>query len=164
MIVVSDTTPLISFLKINRLDILEQVFGQVLVPQAVYNELTVNNDFPDEIEKIKNATFLKCVVVDHEQVALIQEQTGLDLGESEAIAYAQNSNTDVLLMDELKGRLVAKTFGIKLVGTIGILMESLRKGYTQKNEVQEYVRVFRESHRRISERLLEQLLEYSENF
>lgn len=102
--------------------------------------------------------------MDHEQVALIQEQTGLDLGESEAIAYAQNSNTDVLLMDELKGRLVAKTFGIKLVGTIGILMESLRKGYTQKNEVQEYVRVFRESHRRISERLLEQLLEYSENF
>ncbi len=39
MIVVSDTTPLISLLKINRLDLLEKLFGEVFIPQAVFNEL-----------------------------------------------------------------------------------------------------------------------------
>ena len=42
MIVVSDTTPLISLLKINRIDLLEKLFGDVLIPQAVFDELTVN--------------------------------------------------------------------------------------------------------------------------
>lgn len=42
MIVVSDTTPLISLSKINRLDLLEKLFGEVLIPQAVFNELTVD--------------------------------------------------------------------------------------------------------------------------
>ena len=39
MIVVSDTTPLISLLKINRIDLLEKLFGDVLIPQAVFDEL-----------------------------------------------------------------------------------------------------------------------------
>lgn len=42
MIVVSDTTPLISLLKIDRIDLLEKLFGQVLVPQAVFDELTAD--------------------------------------------------------------------------------------------------------------------------
>ena len=51
MIVVSDTTPIISFLKINRLDILEKLFGEVLLPEAVYDELTSNQVFLDEAEQ-----------------------------------------------------------------------------------------------------------------
>lgn len=50
----------------------------------------MNNEFPEEIEKINEASFLKCVDVDSAQVALVQMQTGLDLGESEAIVYAKN--------------------------------------------------------------------------
>nr|WP_296063477.1 hypothetical protein [uncultured Mediterraneibacter sp.] len=42
MIVVSDTTPLISLLKINRLDLLQELFGEVLIPQAVFDELTAD--------------------------------------------------------------------------------------------------------------------------
>lgn len=42
MIVVSDTTPLISLLKIDRIGLLEKLFGQVLIPQAVFDELTVD--------------------------------------------------------------------------------------------------------------------------
>jgi hypothetical protein len=48
MIVVSDATPIISFLKINRLDILGKLFGEVLLPEAVYEELTSNQDFQEE--------------------------------------------------------------------------------------------------------------------
>ena len=45
MIVVSDTTPLISLLKIDCIDLLEKLFGQVLIPQAVFDELTANERY-----------------------------------------------------------------------------------------------------------------------
>ena len=45
MIVASDTTPLISLLKISRLDLLEKLFGEVLIPSAVFNELTTDERF-----------------------------------------------------------------------------------------------------------------------
>ena len=51
MIVVSDTTPLISLLKINRIDLLEKLFGDVLIPQAVFDELTVNERFRLEADE-----------------------------------------------------------------------------------------------------------------
>ena len=51
MIVVSDATPIISFLKINRLDILNKLFGEVLLPEAVYEELTSNSAFQEEADE-----------------------------------------------------------------------------------------------------------------
>ena len=42
MTIISDTTPIISLIKINRLDLLQKLFGEVLIPEAVYRELTTN--------------------------------------------------------------------------------------------------------------------------
>lgn len=44
MIVIADTTPIISLLKIKRLDILHHLFGEVIIPQAVYKELLVSEN------------------------------------------------------------------------------------------------------------------------
>lgn len=57
MIVVSDTTPLISLLKIGRLDLLQKLFGEVHVPRAVFAELTQNPRFTEEAEQVRS---LKC--------------------------------------------------------------------------------------------------------
>ena len=62
MIVVSDTTPIISLLKINRLNLLEKSFGKVLIPNAVYEELTADIRFIEEAKIIKNAPDRKSVV------------------------------------------------------------------------------------------------------
>ena len=59
MIVVSDTTPLISLLKIERLDLLKKLFGNVLIPQAVYEELTVDERFSMEAEQLRQKDFPK---------------------------------------------------------------------------------------------------------
>lgn len=48
MIVVSDSTPLISLMKADRLDILHQLFGEILIPDAVFNELTANDRYTEE--------------------------------------------------------------------------------------------------------------------
>ncbi len=52
MIVVSDTTPLISFLKIGHISLLEKLFGRVFIPQAVYRELSANVKYQHEALQI----------------------------------------------------------------------------------------------------------------
>ena len=61
MIVVADTTPLISLMKASRLDILEPLFKEVLIPQAVYEEMKTNSVFQDEANQIKNSNFIKMI-------------------------------------------------------------------------------------------------------
>lgn len=51
MIIISDTTPIISLLKINRLDLLEKSFGEVLIPNAVYEELTADKRFMKKLKQ-----------------------------------------------------------------------------------------------------------------
>ena len=58
MIVVSDTTPLISLLKINRIDLLEKLFGEVLIPEAVFNELTIDERFRLEANQIRQKKYI----------------------------------------------------------------------------------------------------------
>ena len=58
MIVVSDTTPIISLMKIERLELLQKLFGVVYIPKAVYQELTENEAFPEEIRMVQECEFL----------------------------------------------------------------------------------------------------------
>ena len=99
MIVVSDATPVISLLKINQLNLLHGLFQEVLIPQAVYDELTLNPAFEKEVIQIKECTFITKVEVGQESsVNLFQRVTGLDRGESEAIIYTDNEGADLILM------------------------------------------------------------------
>lgn len=58
MIVVSDTTPIISLIKANRLDLLEKLYGTVLIPKAVYDELLSNDSYFEERLQIQETSFL----------------------------------------------------------------------------------------------------------
>jgi len=58
MIIVSNTTPIISLAKAGILDLLGDVYGEILISQAVYDELTTNITFADEVNKIKECKFL----------------------------------------------------------------------------------------------------------
>ena len=105
MLIVSDTTPIISLMKIEQLYLLEKMFGYIVIPKAVYDELTVNEKFAKEILKIKEAEFVKVGEVKNDSsVNILRNVTGLDAGESEAIVMAGEKEADLLLMDEHKGR------------------------------------------------------------
>ena len=71
MIVVSDTTQLISLLNINRIDLLEKLFGDVLIPQAVFDELTVNERFRLEADEIRQKKFIVVKPVNNPESASI---------------------------------------------------------------------------------------------
>lgn len=165
MIVVSDTTPLITLMKIGHLELLEKTFGEVHIPEAVYSELTSNPRFQSEITQIQNCPFIHVKKVsDERSVNLFRRATGLDLGESEAIILSDDMHADLLLIDELKGRQVAEQMGIKIMGTIGFLLASFEEKNISEPEIIESIEILHNSSRHISERYLELLLKrISEN-
>lgn len=159
MIIVSDTTPIISILKIDRLDLLKSIFSEIMIPKAVFDELTVNSKFPNEAEKVKNCDFFKVVELsDRKEVDLFQRETGLDLGESEAIIFSKIENANTLLIDEVKGRFVAKSLGLKLMGTVGILITAFKTNLITKEQVLHYVEILKSEHRHIGQSVFNQLL------
>ena len=163
MIVVSDTTPLISLLKINRIDLLEKLFGDVLIPQAVFDELTVDERFRLEADQIRQTKFIAVKPVNNPESAnILKRATGLDQGESEAIVLTDELKADLLLMDEAKGRNVSAQMGIRIMGTIGILMAYEEQELTS-DEVRECVDGLQRAGRHIGQRHYQMLLSRLKN-
>ena len=109
---------------------------------------------------IQESKFIKKVTVrDSKSVELLRRSTGLDAGESEAIILSDSLNADVLLMDETRGRKVAKQMGIQIMGTIGVLMLAYEEDRLSKEEILACVDVLKYNGRHISNKLYEQLLQ-----
>ena len=160
MIVVSDSTPLITLMKAMQLDVLHKLFGDILIPDAVFHEVTTNDNFPEEAEIIRNSNFIRRVSVkDDRAVLLLQRVTGLDRGESEAIVYADDNRADILLIDENAGRKVAQRVGLAIMGSVGVLVNACREGYLTPSDVEEAFRRMRAANRHISERLMRDALD-----
>ena len=160
MIVVSDTTPLISLLKADRLDVLEKLFREVCIPPAVFDELTMNPCYEAEAEMIRSCPFIVVAAVsDSSAVLQVSRDDGLDLGESEAIVLTKELSADLLLMDEARGRDVARSMGIRITGTIGILLNAYEQGFLSKQDVTDCIEKLRDSNRFIGERYLKLLIE-----
>jgi hypothetical protein len=164
MIVVSDTTPIISLMKAGQLEVLQKLFGIVCIPKAVYRELTENETFAEEVRMIRECEFLCMEEVSNEKsVIILRKFTGLDAGESEAIILADEKQSDVLLMDEHRGRQVAQKMGIMITGTIGILTQAFDEGMLTKEDVEDCIERMKESEIRISEKLYQKLREHISN-
>ena len=122
---ISNTTPILSLLKINKLDLLKELFGTVAVPNAVFQEIEKGKEKPFyqdlslldwiEIEYIKNTDSLAYFI-------------DLDAGEAEVLILAKEQNADLVIMDEIMGRRYAKQLEFNLTGTIGILLKAKEKG------------------------------------
>ncbi|PZV11056.1 MAG: DUF3368 domain-containing protein [Leptolyngbya sp.] len=121
MIIVSNTTPLSELAKIDCLDVLQLLFSKILIPPAVYAELTTGNH-PAAIA-IPAATWIETQAVNQaERIEQLLQTPGLDRGECAAIALAEELNADRLLIDERVGRSLAQKLELPVIGTIGILL------------------------------------------
>ena len=161
MIVISDTTPVISLIKAGRLGLLQKLFQEVMIPKAVYEELTENEQFKMEADLVRNCSFI--VVTDVENftsVNILRNVTGLDAGESEALVLYKEQNADLLLMDENKGRKVAKQMGVTHIGTMGVLILAWDKKILEADEVGECLDIMVKSEIRLSSSLCNKVLEY----
>jgi predicted nucleic acid-binding protein len=127
MITVSNTSPLLSFAKIDRLDLLESLCQSIFIPNAVHDELMVRKERRDA-QAIAQAKWIQVTPVKNQRAVHQLMRRDLDLGESEAIVLAKELNADRLLLDDLAARQIASRRKIPIVGSLGLLLlaKSLR--------------------------------------
>lgn len=158
MIIVADTTPIITLLKIDKLSLLEKLFGKIIVPKAVFRELAQNNKFVNEADIITKNNFIEVQDVStHDTVELFRKSTGLDAGESEALVLAEKLQADMMLLDEKKARKMASLMNIKVMGTVGILIKAYEKKIISKDEILVSVNIMKSYGRFVSESVYEEL-------
>lgn len=123
MIIVCDTSPINNLAAINQLNLLHQLYGTVVIPKAVYQEL-IAPDFPvaGAIE-VQTLSWIQTYQVNNNAVVEAL-QNELDLGEAQAIALALELQADQLLIDERLGRTVAARLNLRYTGILGILIEA----------------------------------------
>ncbi len=123
MIIVSDTSPINNLAAIGHLHLLKALYGQLIIPEAVYQELT-SPDFPvaGAIE-VQTLDWIKTQAVTN-QAVLVSLSEELDPGEAAAIALAVELQATQLLIDERRGRLIADRFELSYTGILGILIEA----------------------------------------
>lgn len=119
MIVVSDTSPISALLSVGKQDILLQLFGDVIIPQAVNDELL---HFHKELP-----SWLRVQSVQDSSASAKYAQV-VDEGEAEAIELAKELHADRLLIDERKGRQLALREGLSVIGLLGVVLLARRKG------------------------------------
>lgn len=123
--VVSNTTPLISLLKLARLDILRELYSEVHIPRAVFQEIEAGRKKKYYQDLTKNNWIRVVEIQDRQAVKYFLD---LDAGEAEAIVLATEINADLILLDEKLGRFHAKHADLRVTGTIGVLIKAKKQG------------------------------------
>ncbi|MBS3098397.1 DUF3368 domain-containing protein [Candidatus Woesearchaeota archaeon] len=127
--IVCNSTVLVYLSKIDRLYLLKELFGEILIPEAVKKEVIdegKKRNYIDaiEIEKAVNEGWIKVQKI---AVEPILEKIGIDAGEAEAISLAHKRKLEVLV-DQDHARDAAKLLRINPKGTIRVLLLALKEG------------------------------------
>lgn len=149
--VVSDTTALIMLTAQQRLDLFAGCFDQVLLPDAVYREWLAGD--PGVVGIVRQRSWLEVVTVD-EVPLLVELRTLLDPGEAEALALARQRDLP-LIVDEKKGRRVARMMGVPVLGMVGVLLLALQREILDPQTAKQILVNAKEQGFRLSDRLFE---------
>lgn len=150
-IVVADTGALISLGIVGHIDLIEKVFGDFYIANAVWEELQV----------YENPEFEKNFLFDLEKrVVKIKSRNHLsvlmDYGESESVILYEELNADYLIIDDNKARMIAESLDVNCIGSIGFLIKAKQKGLV--NDLKSIFKKWLENERYFSKRLLNKVL------
>lgn len=128
MRVVSNTSPLILLSKIERLELLIQLYGEILVPPAVFAEIEEKpGPEVDAIRRVKEAGQIRVQSVADGDLRDVPAELGP--GERESIALALGTGAELILLDDQEGRVLARRRGLAVSGTVGVLVEAKIRGH-----------------------------------
>ena len=148
MIVVSDSTTLIILSDLGRLVYLKNIFKHILIPPKVYEEINFKKEFslPEYME----------IIHPKESEQLQELKMLLDDGESEAIALALEKGLP-LVIDEKKGRRIAKNLSLDIIGLLGIIYLNIKKGFINVDEAKKFLDKAQVNNYRISHKLIKEM-------
>lgn len=159
MIIVSDTSPLSNLAVIGQISLLKEIYHQVVIPQAVADELASTGDDLPEIKAVLGLDWITVgQVTQMETITTLQNNPLLDIGEIEAITLALELKAEELLIDERIGRQEATHLGIAIIGILGILLVAKRRNLIS-NVKPVMNALISEAGFRVSRQLYEEVLE-----
>ena len=124
--IVVNSTPLIALAKAGKLELLKAMYGQVIIPEAVYKEVTEKND--TAARQIKAALdWIDVQKVDPNSDRRMY-RAKLHDGEVEVMLLAQEIGADAVIIDDGAARRTAEYLELPLTGTLGILISAKRRG------------------------------------
>lgn len=131
-----NATPLIALASLEKLDLLRQMFDEVLVPAAVYSEVVACGSGRPGAAAIAQADWLQ--VIAPQAVPTIEPLLmGLGEGEVQVLLLAQERRPDWVLIDERQGRRIARAMGLPVKGTLGLLLAAVLAGLLSRDEALE---------------------------
>lgn len=121
--IVVNSTPLIALNKIGKLYLLKSIYGEIIIPYAVYEEVIVESNSRDTNDFIKESGFIKIMEIkNHEAKKLFV--TSLHKGEVEVMILAKELDADLCIIDDLLARRYAKYYNLTITGTIGVILKA----------------------------------------
>ena len=144
-IIISDTSCLIALTKIDKLDLLKNLYQEIIITQDVYEEF--GGSLPEWILifEVKNK---------QRQQEL---ENRLDKGEASSIALALETENSTLIIDEIKGRKIAQSLNIDIIGTIGVILLAEKRGLI-KDGIGIILRLVNKGFR-LSDKLIDRIIE-----
>lgn len=127
--VVCNASPLILLSAIDRLDLLKGLFGEVTVAQEVQAEVTMKGAGRPGAREVTAAGFVRIQVLSDPPAAeRIAREHGLGAGEAATLALAREITAAIVLIDDRRGRAAARTLGLTVAGTVGVLERGHERG------------------------------------
>ncbi|MDP2890213.1 MAG: DUF3368 domain-containing protein [Bacteroidota bacterium] len=150
-IVIADTGALISLGIVGHIDLIEKVFGDFYIANAVWEELQVyeNPEFEKNFLFYLEKRVVKIKSRNHLSVIM-------DYGESESVILYEELNADYLIIDDNKARMIAESLDVNCIGSIGLLIKAKQKGLV--NDLKSIFEKWLENERYFSKRLLNKVL------
>lgn len=153
MLIVADSSALVALATCQALPLLSELFDEVIVPRAVYDEVTVT----DKPQAKSLAEFLADRVVEVDTARFVLAAGGLGQGEIEAMALYKVSSADYLLIDDRRARTIAEANEIRCIGALGTLL--MAKEQKRINQVSSYIQALQDSPLYYSQELLAKVLQ-----
>ncbi len=127
MIVISNTSPISNLAAIGHLELLQQLYSNIIIPPAVYQELINSGDTDPATLAVQTLSWIQTQPVS-DWVLLETLQSNLDPGEAETITLAVEIHADRLIIDERRGRNEAIRLGLQVTRLLGIVLAAKQQG------------------------------------
>jgi len=128
-LVVVNATPIIALALIDKLEVLQMLYDRVIIPSAVQTEVYAGGAAGIGVRELREAAWVEVIPLqDPSRANLIAD---LAPGEAEVIALAQERNADLVVIDERLARRHAERLGMRLTGTLGILLRAKQLGMVE---------------------------------
>ena len=125
--VIANTTPLISLADIGCFELLQKLYGEIVIPHAVLEELK-----SEPVKTlVRNSNFIHVMRISDYRTKRIFSSR-LHNGEVEVLLLAEEQDADLLLMDDNAAKKTAKFMGFKVTGTLGVLLKGKQEGYIRE--------------------------------